>query len=243
MLVIGVLDLVEGRAVHARGGKRDRYQPVRSVAGVTIESGNPVRVARAYVDDLGVDALYAADLDAIRGEPPQDALVGRVAAIGVPLWLDAGVSSVSRARDVRALNVARVVVGLETLQSYSQLDEICAALGGDRVAFSLDLRDGEPVTRAGGEIARDERPHTIAARASAAGAGALIVIDLSRVGSGTGLDGRVIADVRNAAPGVTLVAGGGVRNADDLEQLARLGCDGALVATALHEGRIGRSRR
>ncbi len=241
MKIIGVLDLVEGRAGHARGGKRDRFQPVRSVAGVTIESGNPVQVARAYIDDLGVDALYAADLDAIRGEPPQDALVERVAAAGAPLWLDAGVSTVSRARQALALNVGHVVVGLETLPSYRALDDICSALGGDRVAFSLDLRDGQPVI-AGGEIAPEE-PHAIGARAAAAGVGAVIVIDLSRVGSNAGVDGRLIAEVRKAAPAVTLVAGGGVRGAEDLDRLAGLGCDGALVATALHEGRIGRSRR
>jgi phosphoribosylformimino-5-aminoimidazole carboxamide ribotide isomerase len=37
---------------------------------------------------------------------------------------------------------------------------------------------------------------------------------------------------------VTLVAGGGVRGADDLARLADAGCDGALVATALHDGRL-----
>jgi phosphoribosylformimino-5-aminoimidazole carboxamide ribotide isomerase len=35
------------------------------------------------------------------------------------------------------------------------------------------------------------------------------------------------------------VAGGGVRNWDDLVQVARAGCSAALVATALHDGRIG----
>jgi uncharacterized protein related to proFAR isomerase len=34
-------------------------------------------------------------------------------------------------------------------------------------------------------------------------------------------------------PGLTLLAGGGVRGTEDLEKLAGAGCDGALVATAL----------
>jgi phosphoribosylformimino-5-aminoimidazole carboxamide ribotide isomerase len=38
---------------------------------------------------------------------------------------------------------------------------------------------------------------------------------------------------------VTLLAGGGVRDVEDLRALAARGCDGALVATALHDGRIG----
>jgi len=32
--------------------------------------------------------------------------------------------------------------------------------------------------------------------------------------------------------------GGGVRGLDDLNLISRLGCDGALVATALHNGRL-----
>jgi len=38
--------------------------------------------------------------------------------------------------------------------------------------------------------------------------------------------------------GAALLAGGGVRSLDDLRQLSRIGCDGALIATALHDGRL-----
>jgi phosphoribosylformimino-5-aminoimidazole carboxamide ribotide isomerase len=67
----------------------------------------------------------------------------------------------------------------------------------------------------------------------------VIVLDLARVGSGTGVDLDLLARVRRAAPGLALLAGGGVRDAADLDRLADAGCDGALVATALHDGRIG----
>jgi phosphoribosylformimino-5-aminoimidazole carboxamide ribotide isomerase len=59
------------------------------------------------------------------------------------------------------------------------------------------------------------------------------------VGVGAGLDLDLIARVRAAIPrSVRLLAGGGVRGWRDLEQLAKFGCDGALVATALHDGRL-----
>jgi phosphoribosylformimino-5-aminoimidazole carboxamide ribotide isomerase len=235
--IIGVVDLLAGRAVHARAGHRETYRPVQLVAGTTIESGDALALARTYVA-LGLTELYAADLDAILGGASQDALIAAVAAIGVPLWLDAGVSSAARARQARALGAARVVVGLETLPSYGALSEICAAVGGDTVAFSLDLRDGEPAVMSGG-IAPGEPAHLVAARARDAGAGAVIVIDLARVGTGRGIDLALIARVREAAPEPVLLAGGGVRGLDDLARLSDAGCDGALVATALHDGRIG----
>jgi len=247
MRIIGVVDLLGGRAVHARAGQRESYAPVATIAGSRIESGDALAVARAYVDRLGVAELYAADLDAILGRldaarrPSQSGAVAAVAALGAPLWLDAGVSTADHARHALGLGAARVIVGLETLPSYDALGEICAAVGGDRVAFSLDLRDGEPMIDTGvsGGIAPGEPAHLVAARAADAGARAVIVIDLARVGTGTGLDLGLIARVRAAAPRVTLLAGGGVRGLEDIVRLADAGCDGALVATALHDGRLG----
>jgi phosphoribosylformimino-5-aminoimidazole carboxamide ribotide isomerase len=236
--IIGVVDLLAGRAVRARGGQRDTYQPVQSVAGTSTGFGDALAVARAYVDHLGLTELYGADLDAITGGASQDALVAAIAAVGPPLWLDAGVSSADRAHHALALGAAHVVVGLETLPSYDALGEICAAVGGDNVAFSLDLRNGEPVVASGG-ISPGEPAHLVAARARDAGAGAVIVIDLARVGTGRGLDVELISRVRDAAPQLVLLAGGGVRGPDDLARLSNAGCDGALVATALHDGRIG----
>jgi phosphoribosylformimino-5-aminoimidazole carboxamide ribotide isomerase len=239
--IIGVIDLLARRAVHARAGMRERYEPVRPAAGSSTEPGDALALAGRYLDGLGLRELYVADLDAIlAGRPDResnDALVTAVAALGAPLWLDTAVSSADRGRYAIGLGAARVVVGLETLSSYEALGEVCDAVGGDRVAFSLDLRDGEPVVAIGG-IPPGEPAHVIARHAAEAGAGALIVIDLARVGTRSGLDLELIGRVREAAPGLTLLAGGGIQGREDLVRLADSGCDGALVATALHDGRL-----
>jgi phosphoribosylformimino-5-aminoimidazole carboxamide ribotide isomerase len=236
MRVIGVVDLLGGRAVHARGGIRELYVPVRAVAGSVVDE--PLALARTYMDRFGLSELYAADLDAIMQGQPQDRIVASLASLGAPLWLDSGAASVDDARHALALGATHVVIGLETLPSYDTLASICAAIGGERVAFSLDLRKGEPVApRLGTPPA--EPAHLLAARAADAGVGAVIVIDLARVGTASGLDVDLITRVRAAAPGPLLLAGGGVRGLEDLARLADAGCDGALVASALHDGAIG----
>jgi phosphoribosylformimino-5-aminoimidazole carboxamide ribotide isomerase len=232
------LDLAAGRAVHARGGRREDYAPVREAAGSLIEPGDALALARAYLEHLGLTELYAADLDAISGAATQDAVIADLAALGARLWLDAGVSSIDGARHALELGAAGVIVGLETLPSFDALASICAAVGGDRVVFSLDLRNGEPVVAAAASVRHESVP-VIAARAAASGAGSVIVIDLARVGGGEGLDLALIARVRAAVPGRPLLAGGGVRNLDDVRRLADAGCDGVLVASALHDGRLG----
>jgi uncharacterized protein related to proFAR isomerase len=68
------------------------------------------------------------------------------------------------------------------------------------------------------------------------------VIDLARVGSGSGPPLQAVAELAAALPGLDVYAGGGVRDDDDLHALESAGAAGALVATALHEGRITPSR-
>lgn len=227
MRVIGVIDLLAGRAVHARRGQREDYQP--------IGDGDAVGLAGTYLTQLGLRELYVADVDAILATGTQQSIVARVVALGAQVWLDAGTTSADEARHAHALGVSHVVVGLETLPSYEALDQICASLGGDCVAFSVDLRDGTPL----GRVAGGQRPDQIAARAAAAGVSSVILLDLSRVGAGTGVDLAMISSIRDAVPEQLLMTGGGVRGLEDLQQLADAGCDGALVATALHTGRLG----
>jgi phosphoribosylformimino-5-aminoimidazole carboxamide ribotide isomerase len=238
MRILGVIDLMHGRAVHARGGRRDRYAPIQEVGDFAIASGDAVELARLYVERFGIGELYAADLDAIESRTPQRGLVRAVAAVA-PLWLDPGVSSVDDAIHALDTGAARVIAGLETLTSFDLLAEICGAVGGNRVAFSLDLRNGAPLAGpngdAGAEVNTIER---LAAQAAGAGVGALIVLDLARVGAGTGPDLAMIARVRDEIPSVGLFVGGGIRGPEDLAQLAAAGCDGALIASAIHDGRL-----
>ncbi len=234
MHVIGVVDLLAGRAVHATGGVREAYRPVETVAGFPID-GDPAVLAAAYVERLGVPELYVADLDAIRGAPLQEAAVAALASAALA-WVDAGVSSPADGRRVADLGAGRVVIGLETLVSLDALSRICEAVGRDRTAFSLDVRQGRPVvmsTDLAGEPA-----HAIAARAAEAGIGAIILLDLDRVGADGGPDLDRVARVRSAAQDPMLLVGGGIRDAGDVRALAGVGCDGVLLATALHRGRI-----
>jgi phosphoribosylformimino-5-aminoimidazole carboxamide ribotide isomerase len=221
--IIGVIDLLHGRAVHAVAGDRRNYQP--------IAGGDAVALATGYFSHHQVSALYVADLDAIERRTPNDAIVRSLVALGHPVWLDAGITTVAQATHALALGVTTVVVGLETLTSFEALREVCDAVGGKRVAFSLDLRNGEPIIV--GTLVKRSTPEQLAAHAVDAGAGTVIVIDLARVGTSAGIDLALLSRIRTAAKGVHLVAGGGVRNLDDLVELDRTGAGSVLIGAAL----------
>jgi phosphoribosylformimino-5-aminoimidazole carboxamide ribotide isomerase len=236
--VIPVLDLLAGRAVLARRAQREAYAPVESVLIPDGVAGDPLALARAFRQRLGCDEWYVADLDAISGGAPQRGLMRALAELGGRALVDAGIATAARARDVVSDGAARVVVGLETLPSFAALGDVAQAVGRERVVFSLDLRDRRPVVPAG--AAHRGTPLELARAGVAAGAGALLVLDLARIGTGLGVDWALVGALRGAHPDVELLAGGGVGSIRDLERLADAGCDAALVASALHAGGLER---
>ena len=225
MRLIPVLDVLHGVVVRGAGGRRSEYRPV--VSRLTA-STDPVDVARALVTAFRTAELYLADLDALAGAAPAVGVYWAIRDLGVRLWVDAGVRDADGACQVAAAG-CDVVAGLETVPGPAALREIVAAVGADRVVFSLDLRNGAPL---------GEWPNPVPA-AVACGVTRLIVLDLARVGggSGTGTD-ELCRALAAAYPQVEVIAGGGVAGPADLDRLAACGVRGVLVASALHDGRI-----
>jgi HisA/HisF family protein len=240
MRVVGVIDLKDGTAVHAVRGERERYRPVHSV--IAGDDGDPLALARAFRSELGLDELYVADLDAISGGSDHAGASHHGGVLGAlareaRVMVDAGVSAPARGRAVLDLGAHRVIVGTETLPGPDALDRLLAELPDGAVILSVDLRDGRalsPDPQLAGLPALDA-----VARLHRGGVSEAIVLDLARVGSGAGPDVGLIAEIHAAFPDLELLAGGGVRDADDLRALDAAGAAGALVATALHSGVIG----
>lgn len=223
--MVPVLDLVGGLVVHARAGERDRYRPL--TGSKLVDSAEPVAVVEALLALHPFRVLYLADLDAIRGRGDHRALLGELARRfpDLVLWVDAGIASEDRLRDLAALPGLRPVLGSE-----SQADPRLLELASERILLSLDWRGEEPLDPAG----LRERPELWPAD--------VVVMTLARVGTGSGPDFARLEQVhRTAGPGRRIWAAGGVRGLDDLLQLRARGIAGALVATALHDGRLNRA--
>jgi phosphoribosylformimino-5-aminoimidazole carboxamide ribotide isomerase len=109
-------------------------------------------------------------------------------------------------------------------------------LEGPSLVLSVDLRDGRLISPRPELSGRD--PVAAVTLARALGVREVVVIDLARVGSGSGPPLRAVSALAAALPGVAIYAGGGVRGDADVRALEAAGAAGALVATALHEGRL-----
>lgn len=243
MQIIPVLDLAGGVAVHARAGDRIHYAPLKSHL-VPESVGDPAALLRAFHATLGVHECYLADLDAIQGGAIQRSLIRQLAEFHTgfagALLVDAGANLPGGALEVLSCGASEVVVGLETLHAFADLVAILDVVSSSRVVFSLDLRLGNPVLHPSMRDASGSGPDalSLAGQAAAAGIATLLLLDLGRIGTGCGVDLGLIEVLRRRFPGIRLLAGGGILTRRDLERMRDAGCDGALIASAIHTGRV-----
>jgi phosphoribosylformimino-5-aminoimidazole carboxamide ribotide isomerase len=234
--LIPVIDVLGGKVVRAIAGNRKEYKPL--VSRLT-DSTEPVVVARALCNKCRTNDLYVADLDAINTAKPSSMLHGELAAAGFRCWLDAGIRTLEDAQsqaEAMPPESGVLVTGLETVNGRSELRRIVEALGSSRVAFSLDLRDGQPI---GDPAAWSPKAQVVADIAIDAGITRIIVLDLARVGVRVGVGTESLcASLKSRHPEVELIAGGGIRGAEDLDRLHSAGVSAALVASSLHDLRL-----
>jgi phosphoribosylformimino-5-aminoimidazole carboxamide ribotide isomerase len=238
--VVPVLDVLRGEAVHAVGGARSRYQPLRSILHPGVD---PLELARACRDALGLNALYLADLDAITGGAPNARLYHALGGLGLDLWIDPGLRDERDLAPLLDLDCI-VVAGLESLRGPEALAGVLDRVGPDRLIVSLDLWAGRPITAsadAWGDAAADAR--ATAARIVALGVRRLLLLDLTRVGKGDGpgVD-SLFTSIQADAPGVELSLGGGIVDIEGVERYRREGAAAVLIGSALHDGRIDRAQ-
>jgi phosphoribosylformimino-5-aminoimidazole carboxamide ribotide isomerase len=226
LLVLPALDVLDGRCVRLAGG-----DPAR----VTIEGGDPEAAARRFAAD-GASWLHLVDLDGAFSGTPTPGLVERVtaAANGTPVQAGGGYRTIAAVESALAAGAARVIVGTAALAP-TFLRE-AATWFDERLVVAVDARDGLVV--ADGWARTSALPAPELARACAeAGVRRLLVTSATRDGSLAGPDLDLLESVIEAS-GLPVLAAGGIASLDDLIRIKGIGCEGAVLGSALWSGRV-----
>jgi HisA/HisF family protein len=230
--VIPVIDILNGKVVHAVRGRRSEYKSLQSILAESVE---PLEVAKAF-KTLGFTDLYVADLDAIIDCSMNfQALKQMADETGLKLIVDAGVTDAERAEKLLESGVSKVVIGTETLQRKAFVAQAVKLFGADHVIVSLDLKGDKVLVKLGFDGCLN--PICLLKEFKEMGILDVIVLDLVRVGSGEGVNVDFLKKVLEIGA-LNVYVGGGVRDVKDLLELKHLGISGVLVATALHSGEI-----
>jgi phosphoribosyl isomerase A len=227
--LLPAVDVEDGRAVRL----------VRGEAGTATSYGDPLAAALAW-QRAGAAWVHLVDLDAAfgRGEN-RDLLAEVVRRLDVRVELSGGIRDDASLTAALATGCARVNLGTAAIENPEWVAK-AVAQHGERIAVGLDVRfedggwrlRGRGWTSGGGELFE-----TLAAL-DEAGCARYVVTDVSKDGTLTGPNLRLLEEVC-AATGRPVVASGGVSSIEDLRAIRGLvprGVEGAIVGKALYAG-------
>jgi len=225
--LLPAVDVADGHAV----------QLVQGVAGSEKRFGDPTEAALNW-QARGAEWVHLVDLDAAFGRAPNRDLLAKI--VGV---LDIDVEMSGGIRDDESLEAAlstgcrRVNLGTAALE-HPQWCAAAIAEHGDRIAVGLDVRGRTLVargwTREGGDV------YDVLSRLDAEGCARYVVTDVNKDGMLRGPNIELLRGVCDATDR-PVVASGGITDLADLKTLAGLvddGVEGAIIGTALYEGRF-----
>jgi phosphoribosylformimino-5-aminoimidazole carboxamide ribotide isomerase len=220
--IIPVLDIKDGLVVRARKGNRDEYPPIETPLSPTANALDVVKGLRVIYP---FPVFYVADLDSIQGHPSPQNVLNQLKPLFTKsdIWLDAGFSERAQLELVLATDGIWPVLGSESQTGSSVLETFCT---NPRLILSLDFRGDEFL----GPRSIFEDAENWPSR--------VIIMTLGRVGANSGPDFNRLAEIKRRAGNRAVIAAGGIRHLQDVEQLEKLGISAALVATALHNGAL-----
>lgn len=219
MQIIPVIDVLKGQVVLAQGGPRSDYPILTSVL---TQATDPIAVIQDLLHFYTFRTLYIADLDSIEGAPLDRMFYQQLAQQfpDLQIWLDAGIRKAQQLKQLPPAVNIRWVAGSETLPC------VYAAAELDNWILSLDFRNGELLGDSRWLADRAVWPVKV------------IVMDLDAVGRRSGPGYSRLKNLIEKHPQQKWIASGGIRDVKDLVQLAEMGIESALMASALHKGKI-----
>ena len=187
--------------------------------------------------------LHIVDLDGARaGAAGNRAAVEAIMeAVDLPIQLGGGIRSLQAVADWLAAGIARVIISTMAVDAPEEAAEAARRFPG-RVWIGIDARNGE-VKVSGWERGSGVHAHDLARRAAEWGMGGIVYTDISRDGTGTGINLPAVTAMAEAVP-LPVIASGGLRDLADLAALKKAAreCHGRIVGViagrALYDGRL-----
>ncbi len=229
--VIPCLDVTNGRVV-----KGTNFVNLR-------DAGDPVELAAQY-DAEGADELVFLDITASSdGRASMVDVISRTAEqVFIPFTVGGGIRSVEDARRMLRAGADKVSVNTSAVENPQLITEIASEFGSQCVVCAVDAKSrsdgsaGYEVFLHGGRTPTGIDVVEWVTRASALGAGEILLTSMDRDGTKVGFDLEITRRVSDAV-GVPVIASGGVGTLEHLvDGIVIGGADAVLAASIFHFG-------
>ena len=237
MQTIGVIDIKKSLVVQAEAGEREKYKPIKSRL-TEDDIPTPEKIAEIYTKKLGLKTLYIADLDSLVGEKRNLKSVLKIKKQfpDLKILLDGGFDNKKDIVRVLKKGIDYVIIATESLTDLSLLEKLKDYR--DRIYISIDLKNGELIHK----IEKWDQAETkhIVREIKSYGYKKFIMLDLAQVGTGRGL-AEYLLNIKAAFPELEFITGGGIKDYRDVKIVKKAGFSGLLIASAFHNGSLGRA--
>lgn len=226
MIAYAAVDIREGRVVQLVGGRVEQE---------AVSWPDPVAVAIDWVAK-GFAALHVVDLDAALGSGSnRSAIEAIIKQTDVPVQVGGGVRDEAAVRHWLDVGASKVIVGTRAVEDAAWRRYV-SAQHPQRIVVAADVRDGRVVTR-GWQQATSHDVESLIKSVNADALAGVLVTDVGREGQMNGIDVGLFTRLAKTSQH-PLIAAGGIRDARDLQALARAGAAGAVLGMALYRGAI-----
>ncbi|MBI4510370.1 MAG: 1-(5-phosphoribosyl)-5-[(5-phosphoribosylamino)methylideneamino]imidazole-4-carboxamide isomerase [Deltaproteobacteria bacterium] len=228
MIVIPAIDLLGGKAVRLREGKREQ---------VTVYHERPWEVAARFARE-GAELIHVVDLDgAFAGGRCHSDIVSRIARdCGVPVQVGGGLREIPAIQAAIDAGARYVVLGTAAVKTPELVRQACATWPG-QVVVAVDAKDGRVAVEGWEEISNLDAMD-LAVQAAEWGAASILYTDVLRDGTRSGPNVAMTAKMQRLVGSVPVIASGGVSSLEDLTALAQSGVARCVVGRALYDGRF-----
>jgi phosphoribosylformimino-5-aminoimidazole carboxamide ribotide isomerase len=229
MIILPAIDLHDGQVVQLRQGKLEEK---------TVYSDDALAIAKLWEEE-GANGLHIVDLNAaFTGETRNIEIIKRlVHSLNIPVEVGGGIRSVEIATTFIDAGVTRVVLGTQAVESPDLLEKLVKQFGGDRVAVSVDAKDGKVAVKGWTEITAVDALDFIKSVENL-GVRTIIFTDIATDGT---LQGPNIGALEKilASTRCHLISSGGVADIEDIKELASLpNLYGTIIGKALYDGTV-----
>lgn len=231
-IVFPAIDLRQGQVVRLKEGDPNRQ---------TRYSNDPAQAAERWLQ-AGAAWLHVINLDGAFEQPDARNRQALGAILDVARQYQARVQFGGGLRTPEAiaaafdLGVDRAILGTLAIDQPGVLAQALSRWGAERIAVSLDARQGQVHTR-GWQQATEHSALALASAFRKAGLCWLVFTDIDRDGLQTGLNLPATVELARTS-GLNVIASGGVSSLEDIENARRAGLAGVITGRALYEATI-----
>jgi phosphoribosylformimino-5-aminoimidazole carboxamide ribotide isomerase len=210
------VNILEGRSVRLPKGRPE---------DAIVLDNDPVARAKSWASQ-GVDRLHIVDLDAAAyGDYRNRDLIGRIIEeADLPVQVAGGIRSEGEVERVIGMGAWRIVMGTAAIENQIMVWEMCREYP-EQIVVSLDVRPDEEVATRGWTHNSGRFLEEVLIEMSSAGAVAFLVAEANRDALIEPPNLQILAEAL-AIVDEPVIAAGGVRDLEDLRQLAQLESNG-----------------